>query len=210
MSKGTVKTEIDLKEILEELRELSSREDALRMQVRQLSEERHEVSAKLARAEEAVEASTLGGLREPPEELAEQASELEKKLSEIDGQLAKIGEEIEEIGHRRVELLKKALPQAWRTVQEARGRAFDPELRREALEGVRRALEPFAKAQDELREAEEVLDRLLAHSGRVDTRAPSLLKTTLTERYGALPSRPSSKDLRILQRIATLAEEVGQ
>jgi len=63
------RTELDLGEILENLRELSSREDALKLEFRKLSEERREVAAKLARAEEAVKASTLGGLREPPEEL---------------------------------------------------------------------------------------------------------------------------------------------
>jgi len=204
------RTELDLGEILENLRELSSREDALRMQVRQLSEERHEVSAKLARAEEAVEASTLGGLREPPEELREQASKLEGKLHELGDRLAKIEEELEEIGHKRVRLLREALPVAWRQVQEARQKAFDPELRHKALKGVRAALEPFVEAQSELQEVERTLDRLLAHSGRVDQRAPSLLKSTLTERHGALPPRPSEKDWRLIRRIMALAEEVGQ
>lgn len=83
MSKGTVKTEIDLEEILEELRSLNEREDALRMQVRQLSEERRGISVKLAKAEEALEASTLNGLREPPEELREQATELEEGLHKL-------------------------------------------------------------------------------------------------------------------------------
>jgi len=209
MATGT-KTELDLTGVLAKLGELSKREDTLKLEFRKLSEERREVAAKLARAEEAVKASTLGGLREPPEELQREASELEGKSHELSDQLAKTEEELEEIGHERVRLLRESLPVAWKRVQEAREKAFAPELRREALEGVRRALEPFVKAQDELREAEKVLDRLLAHSGRVDQRAPSLLRTTLAERYGALPSRPSSKDLRILQRIATLAEEVGQ
>lgn len=124
--------------------------------------------------------------------------------------MARIEEELGEIGHRRIALLKKALPQAWRAVQEARERAFSPEFRREALEGVRKALEPFVEAQDELQEAEEVLGALLAHSGRVDPRAPSLLRSTLTERHGAMPDPPSrDKSWRLIRRIATLAEEVS-
>lgn len=202
------RTELDLTGVLAELGELNSREDALRMQLRQLSEERREVSAKLARAEEVVKASTLGGLREPPEELQREASELEEKLHELSDQLAKIEEELEEIGHERVRLLREALPVAWRRAQEARQKAFDPELRHKALKGVRAALELFVEAQSELQEAERTLDGLLAHSGRVDQKAPSLLRSTLAERHGALPSRPSDKNWRLVRRIATLAEEV--
>lgn len=55
------KAEVNLTKVLGELGELNSREDALRMQVRKLAEERREVSARLARAEEAVKASTQGG-----------------------------------------------------------------------------------------------------------------------------------------------------
>ena len=204
------RTELDLGEILENLRELSSREDALRMQVRQLSEERHEVSERLAKAEEMLEQSSLGGLREPPEELQREASELEGKLHELSDQLAKIEEELEEIGHERVRLLRESLPVAWKRVQEAREKAFAPELRREALEGVRRALEPFVKAQDELQEAEEVLGALLRHAGRVDQRAPSLLRSTLTERHGPMLDPPSrDRTWRLIRRIATLAGEVS-
>lgn len=204
------RTELDLGEILENLRELSSREDALRMQVRQLSKERHEVSERLAKAEEMLEQSSLGGLREPPKELREQVSELEKRLHELDTELTRIEEELDEIGHRRIALLKKALPQAWRTVQEAREKAFSSDLRREALKAIREVLKPFMEAQEKLRAAEEVLGALLRHAGRVDTRAPTLLRESLTERHGALPSRPSEKEWRLIRRIATLAEEVSQ
>ena len=202
------RTELDLGEILEKLRELSSREDALRMQVRQLSEERREVSAKLARMEETLEASTLNGLRPPPEELAKQAAELEKKLHQLNDQLARIDEELGEIGHERISLLKKSLPVAWRQVQEARKKAYDPELRREALEQVANALEPFVEAQAELQEAEGVLGMLLRHAGRVDPRAPSLLRSTLTERHGPMLDPPSrDRTWRAIRRIATLTEE---
>jgi len=211
MPKGTVATEIDLEKVLEELGSLSEREDALKLQARRLAEERRDLSAKLARAEEAVEASTLNGLREPPEELVEQASELEKKLRQLNDQLARIEEELDEIGHRRVQLLKGALPKAWTQVQEARETAFDPELRREALEKIAAALKPFVEAQDELREAEEVLGALLRHSGRVDQRAPGLLRETLTERHGPMLDPPSrDRSWRAIRRIAALTGEVGR
>lgn len=200
--------EVNLTEVLAELGSLSSREDALRLQARKLAEERREISAKLARVEEAVKASTLGGLREPPEELVKQAAELEERLGELNEDLAEIDGELDEIGHRRVKLLKGALPEAWRRVQEARQKAYSPELRQEALEAVREGLAPFVKAQEELVESEETLGALLRHAARVDQRAPSLLRQTLTDRHGAMPD-PPSRD-RVWRAVRTLVNVVGE